>query len=98
LRVPITFPPDEFNGKLLSAMCTPDLRGTQGTFSRFTEPGGELIGPEGETIPFRVDDLMLAIQGQRFPLRRGEYTPWIRLKFPSAHGIVRFLLISTAPD
>jgi predicted AlkP superfamily phosphohydrolase/phosphomutase len=98
LRVPITFPPDEFNGKLLSAMCTPDLRGTQGTFSRFTEPSGELTGPEGETIPFRVDDLTLAIQGQFFPLRRGEYTPWIRLKFPSAHGIVRFLLMSPAPD
>ena len=95
LRVPITFPPDEFNGRLLSAMCTPDLRGTQGTFSRFTDPAGELIGPNSETIPFRVDDLTLAIQGQSFPLRPGEYTPWIRLKFPSAHGIVRFLLTGT---
>jgi predicted AlkP superfamily phosphohydrolase/phosphomutase len=36
LRVPITFPPEKFNGKLLSAMCTPDLKGTQGSFSRFT--------------------------------------------------------------
>ncbi len=95
LRVPITFPPDEFNGRLLSAMCTPDLRGTQGTFSRFTDPAGELIGPNSETIPFRVDDLTLAIQGQSFPLRPGEYTPWIRLRFPSAHGIVRFLLTGT---
>src|SRR5439155_9378381 len=25
LRVPITFPPDDFNGRMLSAMCTPDL-------------------------------------------------------------------------
>jgi predicted AlkP superfamily phosphohydrolase/phosphomutase len=98
LRVPITFPPDEFNGRLLSAMCTPDLRGTQGTFSRFTEPAGELIGPDSETISFRVDDRTLAIQGQSFPLRPGEYTPWIRLKFPSAHGIVRFLLTSAGAD
>ena len=30
-RVPITFPPEKFNGRLLSAMCTPDLRGTQGS-------------------------------------------------------------------
>ena len=95
LRVPITFPPDEFNGRLLSAMCTPDLRGTQGTFSRFTDPAGELIGPNSETIPFRVDGLTLAIQGQSFHLRPDEYTPWIRLKFPSAHGIVRFLLTGT---
>ncbi|MBK7048687.1 MAG: alkaline phosphatase family protein [bacterium] len=38
LRVPITFPPDRFGGKLLSAMCVPDLRGTQGTFTEFREP------------------------------------------------------------
>ncbi len=36
LRVPITFPPENFDGRLLSAMCTPDLRGTQGSFSQFT--------------------------------------------------------------
>lgn len=36
IRVPITFPPEPFNGKLLSAMCTPDLRGTQGSFSFFS--------------------------------------------------------------
>ncbi|MFQ5640739.1 MAG: alkaline phosphatase family protein [bacterium] len=36
LRVPITFPPEKFNGALLSAMCAPDLWGTQGTFSFFT--------------------------------------------------------------
>ncbi|MGH9632809.1 MAG: alkaline phosphatase family protein, partial [Bryobacteraceae bacterium] len=28
IRVPITFPPDKFEGRLLSAMSTPDLRGT----------------------------------------------------------------------
>jgi len=42
LRVPITFPPERFNGRLLSAMSTPDLRGTQGSFSWFStaaEPG-----------------------------------------------------------
>lgn len=36
LRVPITFPPEKFSGRLLSAMCTPDLKGTQGSFSVFT--------------------------------------------------------------
>jgi len=36
LRVPITFPPEKHYGVSLSAMCTPDLRGTQGTFSFFT--------------------------------------------------------------
>jgi len=36
LRVPITFPPDRFYGAQLSAMCAPDLLGTQGTFLLFT--------------------------------------------------------------
>jgi len=36
IRVPITFPPEKFDGRVLSAMCTPDLRGTQGSFSQFT--------------------------------------------------------------
>ncbi|MFQ5649761.1 MAG: alkaline phosphatase family protein [bacterium] len=36
LRVPITFPPEKINGAMLSAMCAPDLWGTQGTFSLFT--------------------------------------------------------------
>jgi len=41
-RVPITFPPVPFNGLLLSGMCVPDLRGSQGTFSFFsTETDGD---------------------------------------------------------
>jgi predicted AlkP superfamily phosphohydrolase/phosphomutase len=36
LRVPITFPPEKLRGVQLSAMCVPDLRGTQGMFSHYT--------------------------------------------------------------
>lgn len=36
LRVPITFPPEKFYGVMLSAMCVPDLKGSQGTFSFYT--------------------------------------------------------------
>jgi predicted AlkP superfamily phosphohydrolase/phosphomutase len=36
LRVPITFPPEKFSGRVLSAMGVPDLRGSQGTFSYYT--------------------------------------------------------------
>jgi predicted AlkP superfamily phosphohydrolase/phosphomutase len=46
LRVPITFPPDRFGGKLLSAMCVPDLRGTQGTFTEFREPAAAAAGDD----------------------------------------------------
>ena len=44
LRVPVSFPPEQFYGRQLSAMSTPDLRGSQGTFSWFTtEPAGGSI-------------------------------------------------------
>jgi predicted AlkP superfamily phosphohydrolase/phosphomutase len=104
LRVPVTFPPDDFGGRLLSAMSTPDLRGSQGTFSLFKKAEGALEGPENaEAIPFRVAESVLEIQGERYPLARGEYTPWIRLKFrahggSSVAGIARFLLSSDAPE
>lgn len=42
LRVPITFPPERFFGLSLSAMCTPDLRGTQGSFTLFTTDSSEV--------------------------------------------------------
>jgi predicted AlkP superfamily phosphohydrolase/phosphomutase len=138
LRVPITFPPEEFNGRLLSAMCTPDLRGTQGSFTLFStrldgcalEGGnrcplrrsgeyleGSLVGPVDELVegrsalalPFRIvprvggDSVTLEIAGQKHRLRRGQYSPWIRLAFRAApgvkvRGIARFLLTETAPD
>ncbi len=51
IRVPITFPPEKLRGVQLSAMCVPDLRGTQGTFSQYTtrtpnaveKTGGEIL-------------------------------------------------------
>ena len=42
IRVPITFPPEKCRGVVLSAMCVPDLRGTQGLFAYYsTKPAGE---------------------------------------------------------
>jgi predicted AlkP superfamily phosphohydrolase/phosphomutase len=47
LRVPITFPPDRFYGAELSAMCVPDLLGTQGTFLLFTTRPADQAFQEG---------------------------------------------------
>lgn len=49
LRVPLTFPPEKFAGALLSAMCIPDLRGTQGSFTFYTTNPTE--AGEGEETP-----------------------------------------------
>jgi len=56
LRVPVTFPPDRFYGAELSAMCVPDLLGTQGTFFLFTtRPSGVRIKEGGIRIPVVID-------------------------------------------
>jgi predicted AlkP superfamily phosphohydrolase/phosphomutase len=55
LRVPITFPPEEFDGRLLSAMCTPDLRGTQGSFTQFTTRLDRPSFESGDRCPLRRD-------------------------------------------
>src|SRR5438105_4436622 len=64
LRVPITFPPEKLRGVQLSAMCVPDLRGTQGTFSHYTtkpprekeKTGGEVhvVVKEGNAVRARL--------------------------------------------
>ncbi|MCX6637485.1 MAG: alkaline phosphatase family protein [Acidobacteria bacterium] len=51
LRIPITFPPEKFDGRLLSAMCTPDLKGTQGSFSHFTTRGEAAACTGGSRFP-----------------------------------------------
>jgi predicted AlkP superfamily phosphohydrolase/phosphomutase len=55
LRVPVTFPPEKFNGLQLSAMGTPDLKGTQGSFSVFSvdPPAGDVEG--GSHYPLKIE-------------------------------------------
>jgi predicted AlkP superfamily phosphohydrolase/phosphomutase len=54
-RVPITFPPARFRGLLLSGMCVPDVRGSQGTFSFFSTEtrGGRAAFTGGEQTVLR---------------------------------------------
>ena len=51
LRVPISFPPEKFNGRMLSAMCTPDLLGTQGTFALYTTRASNEYMESGNRYP-----------------------------------------------
>jgi predicted AlkP superfamily phosphohydrolase/phosphomutase len=116
LRVPITFPPDHFSGHMLSAMATPDLRGTQGDFTLYTadderadlknrrplkrtETGyaGEIEGPPGELLPFRITENRLIVNETAYGLPAGKYTPWIRLRFASARGLAKFRLATGEP-
>ncbi len=57
LRVPITFPPEKFAGHMLSGMCAPDLKGSQGTFSFYTSDPEKIRKREGGlAIPVEVKD------------------------------------------
>jgi predicted AlkP superfamily phosphohydrolase/phosphomutase len=136
IRVPITFPPEKFHGRLLSAMSTPDLRGTQGSFSYFStkiesahyESGsryplkrvanrleGYVEGPDDALhessralrLPFQIvlngGTPRLEIDGQAYTLKRGEYTPWVRMRFKAGlgmnvQGIARFMVTQMEPD
>jgi predicted AlkP superfamily phosphohydrolase/phosphomutase len=56
LRVPITFPPEKFRGHLLSGMCTPDMKGSQGTFSFYTTDEEKVRKHEGgAAIPVKLE-------------------------------------------
>ncbi len=55
-RIPANFPPTEMGGKSLSGMGTPDIRGTSGMFSYYTEnlPAGSSDWGGGEAYPVEV--------------------------------------------
>jgi predicted AlkP superfamily phosphohydrolase/phosphomutase len=81
LRVPITFPPEKLRGVLLSAMCVPDLRGTQGMFSFYTtrpRHEGEQTGGEVHTVVRTGNTIRAELLGPPNPLRTDQVT----LKLP----------------
>ena len=52
IRVPVTFPPEKFDGVLLSGMCVPDLKGSQGTFCLCTtRSSGDKFREGGVRVP-----------------------------------------------
>ena len=76
LRVPITFPAEPFDGgTMLSAMCVPDLEGTQGTFTYYTSAGdvGHAEGGRRIALQARADRpgrFDTWIEGPPSPIRR----------------------------
>ena len=55
IRMPITFPAEPFPGVLLSGMCAPDLRGTQGESTLFTSNGVKDRTPRGRVASGRLE-------------------------------------------
>ncbi len=71
IRVPITFPAEKLHGVLLSAMCVPDLRGTQGMFSFYTtrvRDEGEKTGGEVHHVRRDGNVICADLIGPQHPL------------------------------
>jgi predicted AlkP superfamily phosphohydrolase/phosphomutase len=74
IRVPVTFPPEKFPGVLLSGMCVPDLKGSQGTFCFCTtRSSSDKFREGGVRVPIKRDGLMCHsyIPGPEDPLGDG---------------------------
>ena len=76
LRVPITFPAEKFHGVQLSAMCVPDLNGTQGTFSFYTtqtiEEDAHMVGHSVHVIR-QGNTIEAGLSGPQDPYRRADH-------------------------
>lgn len=74
IRVPVTFPPEKFDGVLLSGMCVPDLKGSQGTFCLCTTRPEEIEYREGGVrVPIEQDGALFRsyVPGPDNPLQEG---------------------------
>ncbi len=73
LNVPITFPPERFFGLCLAGMDVPDLRGTMGTFTYFTDDPAvprRPIGGEVHDVARHGSEIRGRIPGPPDPLDR----------------------------
>lgn len=137
MRMPVNYPPVE-RGEALAGMGTPDLEGTFGTFTYYSDdpletpgevPGGRVVAVaadhhrlrlplDGPPHPLRRDGRKLRaeilvdidpetdamrgrVDGREFVLRRGEWSPWIRVRFgtglASIAGILRLYARELTP-
>ena len=103
-RVPITFPPVPFrNGLLLSGMCVPDLRGSQGTFSFFStdSEGGaaRFTGGEQTVLRRKGDVIRSRIVGPDHALLRsgGRMTLPFTLTLAADRGSARMEIEGVEP-
>jgi predicted AlkP superfamily phosphohydrolase/phosphomutase len=82
-RIPSNFPPIASKGRTLAGMGTPDLRGTYGTFSYYTDDPmvqtGEVEG--GQIVPVAVENwrVTASLVGPDNPFRRG--SPAVQIPF-----------------
>lgn len=93
-RIPSNFPPEESEATTLSGMGTPDLLGTYGTFSYYTDapaPGAKPVGG-GKVYPVQLRNhkVVASLSGPRNAFRKdsasahAEFTVWVDPENPVA--------------
>jgi predicted AlkP superfamily phosphohydrolase/phosphomutase len=99
IRVPVTFPPEKFQGVLLSGMCVPDLKGSQGTFCLCTtRMSSDKFREGGVRVPIERKNgvcrsyvpgskqARFTVGSEKFTLKVGEYSEWITAEFKAGMG------------
>lgn len=91
IRVPITFPPDHFHGRMLSAMSTPDLKGTQGSFSHFSTRIAEATYESGSRYPLTREGSRVwgDLEGPENSMRENGQPLQIRFQLVPGEGSAR---------
>src|SRR5215472_15913950 len=96
IRVPVTFPPEKFSGVLLSGMCVPDLKGSQGTFCLCTtRSAGDKFREGGVRVPIERNgsNFHSYIPGPEDPLGTGkELRANFRIRTDSQDGSARIAM------
>lgn len=83
IRVPVTFPPESVDGKMLSGLGTPDLKGTQGTYSFWTENNTEARKKSGDaqSVYFTGSTAESSIKGPENTLTDGREPTELSIAF-----------------
>ncbi len=100
LRCPCTYPPDPVQGRLLSGMGVPDLRGGLGTSTYYTTSESVEAGESERVIRLRSGAdgvLAAALIGPRNPKTRADLTLDFTLEKAPATGRARFRCPGATP-
>lgn len=102
LRVPITYPPRRFRGRMLSGMCVPDIAGTQGTYSLYGihDPRTSTEGGQFFSLKFIQDVARTYIVGPQRVSRGGNSTITIPIELRRLRdkGLLRVVLPNQTVD
>src|SRR6266536_2040485 len=89
LRCPCTFPPDEFNGRMLAGVGVPDLRGSQNKGTFYTQDKNVQVGESEQVVLLEPgDDLETQVIGPRNTRQApaGDTTRQIRVRVKKNAG------------